>query len=50
MNGSVRAASVAMAPVLAAGLAACGGGSNGPDVAACKAAMKKDFATVLSNP
>lgn len=48
MNMSVKIAGVVMAAVLTGGLAGCGG-SGSPDVAACKAAMKKDFATALSN-
>lgn len=31
-------------------LAGCGGGSSGPDVAACKAAMKEAFATASADP
>jgi hypothetical protein len=50
VNTSVRIAGVVMAAVLTGGLGACGGSSGGPDVAGCKAAMKKDFATALSNP
>ena len=50
VNMSVRIAGVVMAAVLTGGLAGCGGSGSGLDVAACKAAMKKDCATALSNP
>ena len=46
----MRAILAALAVALA--LTACGGGGSGssPDLAACKAAMKKDFSNAVLNP
>lgn len=42
--------SAALAATALAALMVAGCGAPKPDVAACKAAMKKDFATALANP
>jgi len=44
----MRKETIGLVLIVAALVAGCG--SGGPDKAACKAAMKKDFAAAMTNP